>query len=186
MQRTEPSFIFSELAYHEISDILSTLRPEDIRPIDYLEFSDAAKDLGFQPSGKDFRPLMCAMLGMIQLKVRSCFIAYEDEPVFLATSTNGVHPYSAVKTVCGFGWDAADKKLSNRLKWKIGKLVANYLLLDDPHCNEWQCFVHKDNKNTLQSWEYVGKYYSDELVVTFSQGSKPDYLTVHITRKKDS
>lgn len=184
-------FTLMGIPYSDAFELIQRVKPEELRPVDFLEFSDGVKELGFKSAtGEEFTPLLSASMGMLDFNVRCFFAFYKDrvsgknQPVFLGTSHQSItRQVRGVKTLCGFAWDRADKHLSRKWKSLVAKVAVEELCVRDTSVDAWQCFVHNSNRNTLQTWRFVGKYFKDDLQVIFTPLIK-DYTLVFITRRR--
>lgn len=169
----------SRLAYWEALQRLEGINPEDLRPVDYKEFSDVFP----RYNRSDFRTLLCIALGLLDVGAGVIFASNGVQPVFIATcsSRGGDRP----KRLCGFGWLQADPITTRQERLQITRFGVEELILKDHSANKFDCMVHSENRDTLASWAIIGKLYSDQLTVNFVDSTLwPGYVIVQIEKKE--
>jgi hypothetical protein len=166
--------------YSKAWGILQNTRPEDIRPVDYLEYLDQVRMYPghevFTPD--DFPAILASGIGLLSLGTK--VVIFEDDfgPCFIATSIKRPE----CNTLCGIGWDAADHRLDKATKLQIAKLTVQDLIWADKSVSRWQCFVRNDNHNTLRTWRFIERMCKDGLDITFTPLGDT-YTHVSIRRK---
>lgn len=188
------SMCFERLSHSGLTDLLAKVKPEDMRPIDFLEWNDAIEfaGLGKFVTKENFNHLLGQMMGChyFSVNVVHCYYMYKHKSEYITQSafvaSSFAHPQKAHHLlICGFGWDKADNFLSKRQKIEMGKWCCQELLINDSFINRWSCLIHKDNTNTLQTWRFMRKWFIEVLDITeASCPNNKDYIEVVITRRR--
>lgn len=152
----------------------------DLRECERLEILDAIGTYRYDPS--DFGYLLMNLMGFMKLsKVRIFGHFYNNDLVFIASSS----PLrSGTKILCGVGMLKYEASYTKRERLEIARFMIKELILNDPECQRFVCYVKGVNTNVLQMWRLIGKLFKDELTVSVTPTEIPkgDYQLVVIER----